>query len=90
MRSVKITIHGRVQGVFFRDSAKRKAEQIGIFGWVKNAVGGTVEILAQGEPEKLNEFIQWCKKGPQGAKVERVEVEKVNNEKDFKNFGIKF
>ena len=70
-----IKIFGQVQGVFFRHSAKREAERLGLTGWVRNNDDGSVEIRAEGPRDKLEEFIVWCKKGPPAAKVERVEIE---------------
>jgi len=90
MRSKKITIHGRVQGVFFRDSAKQIADELGIFGWIKNRLDGTVEILARGEEEKLDEFIRWCKQGPGYARVDRVEIQEIEVFEDLKDFRIMF
>ena len=70
--SIKIT--GLVQGVFFRDHTRQKAQELGIKGWVRNEKDGSVSILAQGSKAGLDEFIEWCKKGPDSAKVENVEV----------------
>lgn len=73
-----IIISGKVQGVFFRASAKEQAENLGITGWVKNLPDGTVEIHAQGEKEAMQTFLEWCKKGPESAFVEQVQVKKVS------------
>ncbi len=77
-----IRIHGLVQGVFFRASTQDKANQLGIKGFVRNEPDRTVYIEAEGEENNLNDFINWCWKGPSGAKVEKVEYE----EGDWKNF----
>lgn len=69
-----LKITGLVQGVFFRDHARRKALELGIKGWVRNEKDGTVSVLAQGNAAGLDEFIEWCKKGPDSAKVENVEI----------------
>lgn len=85
---VRIAIFGQVQGVFFRHSAKREAERLGLVGWVRNADDGSVEALAQGPKDKLEEFVAWCKKGPPAAKVEKVEVEWGEASNQFDNFNI--
>lgn len=74
MRYVQIIITGKVQGVFYRASAKRAAEELGIHGWVKNNPAGEVEIYACGDPVELEKFVHWCRKGPARAVVQTVEV----------------
>ncbi len=83
-----IWISGEVQGVFFRRSAKGQAEKLGVVGWVRNRNDGSVEVVAQGEKDKVDKFIEWCKKGPPFAKVENVEVEWRKNIEDFEEFEI--
>jgi len=71
-----IKVYGRVQGVFFRYSAKEKAEKFDIKGFVRNERDGSVYIEAEGEEmENLHEFLEWLRKGPKLAKVERVDME---------------
>lgn len=67
-----ITIAGRVQGVFFRASTKRKADELGLSGFVRNEPDGTVRAEAEGDEEGLGPFVHWLHKGPPGAKVEAV------------------
>jgi len=67
-------IKGRVQGVFFRYKTQQEAQKLGLNGWVKNNGDGSVEILAEGDKDKLEELIEWCKEGPRSAQVEKVEV----------------
>lgn len=74
MREIKLKIFGRVQGVFFRNEAKKKADELGIFGWVKNMDDGSVELLAEGDEESLGKFLEWCKKGPQSAVIKNVDT----------------
>lgn len=81
MSAVRLRITGRVQGVWFRASAKEKADELGITGWARNTEDGTVEILAMGEPDVLNEFTTWCRKGPPGARVEHVEEREEHEQK---------
>lgn len=74
MHQALIVIKGYVQGVAYRYSAQKRAQQLAIFGYAKNLPSGDVEILAQGEKEKLDQFIEWCREGPPVANVDRVEV----------------
>lgn len=71
---VHMIIHGKVQGVFFRDYAKKAADTFGITGWVKN-INESVEIIAEGEKPKLREFIIACEKGNPLAKVDKLAYE---------------
>ncbi len=71
----KITVSGRVQGVFFRDTARQAAQELGIAGMVCNQPDGTVYIEAEGEEKPLRELVRWCRRGPQWAHVESVDVE---------------
>ncbi len=81
----QITITGKVQGVFFRHSAKRKADELGISGFVRNMPESSVYIEAEGEEKVLQEFIAWCRKGPELARVDHVTIEEspLVNEKGF-------
>jgi acylphosphatase len=74
MRSrLHLIVHGRVQGVFFRASARASATHLGLTGWVKNRPDGTVEILAEGLKDKLVQLLEWSRHGPPQAQVARVE-----------------
>ena len=75
---VKIKIYGIVQGVFFRVSAVDKAQELGIVCEPKNMPDNTVEINVQGEKNNIDKFIEWCKKGPDSAKVEKIEISNIN------------
>jgi acylphosphatase len=70
----RVVVHGRVQGVFFRDTARRMAQSRGAGGWVRNAPDGTVEAVFEGDAEAVESMVRWCGQGPRGAAVERVEV----------------
>lgn len=72
-RRVTLRIEGKVQGVFFRESARIEASRLGLTGWVRNRSDGAVEAVAEGAPESLEEFIRWCHRGPQQARVMGVE-----------------
>ena len=68
-------IHGRVQGVFFRDSTRRRARELGVGGWVRNRSDGTVEAVAQGEAQAVSALEQWFRDGgPRYARVDELEV----------------
>ena len=70
----RVIVHGRVQGVFFRDTARRTGQSRGVAGWVRNTPEGTVEAVFEGEDEAVESMVRWCREGPRGAAVERVEV----------------
>ena len=70
----RVVVHGRVQGVFFRDTTRRLADQHGVAGWVRNNWDGTVEAVFEGEPDAVERLVRFCHDGPRGAEVERVEV----------------
>lgn len=74
MGKIKIKVFGRVQGVFFRQSAQEKAKELGVSCETENMPDGTVEIIVSPETQKISQFIEWCKVGPEYAEVERVEV----------------
>lgn len=71
----RIKAHGRVQGVFFRDTTRREAQDRGVAGWVRNAADGSVEAVFEGEPEAVEALVDLCRGGPGHATVERLEVE---------------
>ncbi len=70
----RVVVHGYVQGVFFRDTARRLAEQRGVAGWIRNVPDGTVEAVFEGEPEAVERLVVFSREGPRGASVERVDV----------------
>jgi acylphosphatase len=70
----QIKIAGKVQGVWFRDSTVKKAQELGVKGFVKNQSDGSLYIEAEGTPQTVKEFINWCHEGPPFAKVETVEI----------------
>ena len=87
MPTVHIMIKGKVQGVFFRASAKEKASALGVKGWVKNTREGDVESVASGNEKQLEAFIEWCRQGPSKAKVTSLEVTPINDQ-SFEGFQI--
>jgi acylphosphatase len=70
----RVIVHGRVQGVFFRDSTRQRARSRGVGGWVRNNPDGTVEAAFEGEREDVEAMVRFCEQGPRGAVVERIEV----------------
>ncbi len=85
---IRVIITGRVQGVFFRARTKQEADRTGIKGWVRNLPDGSVEALFEGDPEKVFQIIDWCKKGPPLSRVDQVQVETETSLINFKIFDI--
>lgn len=73
----RVTAHGRVQGVFFRDTCSRQAHRSGVAGWVRNEPDGSVAALFEGPAEAVEQMVAWCRQGPPGARVDRVDVVEV-------------
>ncbi len=69
----RVVVHGRVQGVFFRDSASEEAGRRGVAGWVTNRHDGAVEAVFEGPPDAVGAMVRFCREGPSRADVERVE-----------------
>jgi acylphosphatase len=70
----RLVVHGYVQGVFFRDTMRRLAEQHRVAGWVRNNPDGSVEAVVEGEPDAIERLLAFARHGPRGAEVQRVEV----------------
>jgi acylphosphatase len=70
----RVVAHGLVQGVFFRDTVRRLAQQRGVAGWVSNRWDGTVEAVFEGDQLEVERLVEFMHEGPRGAVVERVEV----------------
>ena len=90
MKRAHILVYGRVHGVFFRHNTNKIANELGLTGFVRNLGDGSVEIVAEGDEEKLRKLVEFCKKGPFGARVDsvKVEFEKVKNE--FSGFNVRY
>jgi acylphosphatase len=67
-------VHGRVQGVFFRDATRSRAESAGVSGWVTNRPDGAVEAVFEGEPDGVEQLVAFCRRGPSRAEVNSAEV----------------
>jgi len=85
-----VFVSGRVQGVFFRHETKLKAMQNNVTGWVRNLPDGRVEAVFEGDKEAVEAMIEFCQRGPPGAKVENVEVIWENPTNEFKDFRIRY
>ena len=70
----RVTVTGRVQGVFFRETVRRRAESSRLAGWVQNNGDGSVEAVFEGEQKAVERLVDWCREGPRGARVEWVDV----------------
>ena len=71
----RVVVHGHVQGVFFRESVRRRALAAGVSGWVRNTRDGTVEAAFEGEPEAVESLVAFVRQGPRGSRVDQVDVE---------------
>ncbi len=69
----RVVVRGLVQGVFFRDTLRRRADRAQVSGWARNNADGTLETVFEGEPEAVERLVAFCRDGPRGARVERVE-----------------
>ena len=93
MRNMKVRAHifvsGRVQGVFFRVETRYEAMKRNVAGWVRNTSGGRVEAIFEGEREDMEKLIEFCRKGPSGARVTKVDVQWEEYSGEFKDFKIR-
>jgi acylphosphatase len=81
-------ITGKVQGVFYRAETVKKAQQLGLVGWVRNLVDGSVECCACGDVVKLQQLFTWLEQGPATAKVDKVTIFSCQEQNNFTNFRI--
>jgi acylphosphatase len=70
-----VFLSGHVQGVSFRDATRSQAEQLGLSGWVRNTQDGQVEAVFEGDPDTVQQMVEWCKSGPSSADVEELSVD---------------
>ena len=87
MQTIRIKVEGSVQGVFFRQSTQEKANQLGIKGTVKNCDDDSVEIIATGTKDQINNLVAWCREGPPKANVINVTTQELSLQQ-FYNFSI--
>ena len=74
MKRALVVVRGSVQGVFFRAETRDRARSLGLAGWVRNAPDGTVEAAFEGDDDRVESMVEWCRRGPSGARVDDVEV----------------
>jgi len=89
-KRVHLKITGRVQGVGFRNSTRRKARELGVSGWVKNLADGSVEAVVAGEKDNVEDLISWANTGPRLANVNEVEVDRRQPKNDLDGFSIRY
>ena len=70
----RVVVSGHVQGVFFRETARRRALAVGVTGWIRNAPDGSVEAAFEGDAEAVERLVEFCREGPRGARVDWVDV----------------
>ena len=85
-----VYVHGRVQGVFFRATTRDKARSLGVKGWVKNCQDGSVEAVFEGEKDTVEKVVDWCKKGPEGAFVNHIDIRWEKYSGEFDEFSIMY
>jgi len=85
-----VVVSGRVQGVFFRSETQDEAYRQNVTGWVRNLPDGRVEAVFEGEKDKVDALIEFCRRGPPGARVARVEVVWEHFTGEFRDFRIRY
>ncbi len=85
-----VIISGRVQGVFFRVETKRAADGFGVLGWVRNLREGSVEAMLEGDQERVDALLEWCKEGPPHAQVSDVKLDWQDYTGEFSGFDISY
>jgi len=83
-------VYGRVQGVFFRDTTRRQAWALGLTGYVRNLPDGTVEVVAEGPQDTLQQLLEQIGTGPSGARVEKVESHWGDHSGEFDRFEVRY
>jgi acylphosphatase len=85
VKTLHLVMHGRVQGVWYRESMRIEAERLGVTGWVRNRRDGTVEAVVQGSPEAVEAIVRWAWEGPPSARVDDIVMTPGTGE--FSDFG---
>ncbi|UCD84870.1 MAG: acylphosphatase [Deltaproteobacteria bacterium] len=83
-------VEGFVQGVFFRAETREEARRLGVTGWVRNLPDGRVEVVGEGEEGSVKGLVNWCHKGPSGARVSKVEVKYEQYRGEFDSFSVRY
>jgi len=87
---VHLLISGEVQGVFFRSNARDFARELGLKGWVRNLPDGRVECVIEGEKEKVERMVRFCREGPPGSSIENLDIKREKPTKEFRGFEVRF
>ena len=92
MPKVRVHVYARgwVQGVFFRSETQDEAVKQGVYGWVRNLPDGRVEAVFEGEQDKVDRLVEFCRRGPPGARVTQVEVSSEDYKGEFRDFRIRY
>lgn len=90
IKRVHAFISGWVQGVFYRSSTKSEAMSMGLTGWVRNLPDGRVELVVEGAPSTVDKLLQWCYKGPDYSRVDKIEVQEETPTKEFDDFSVRY
>ena len=90
LKRIHIFVTGRVQGVFFRQSARVMAIKNDVDGWIRNLDDGKVEIVAEGEESNINALVDWCKTGPANSRVDKFELSEENYTGEFEKFEVRY
>lgn len=85
MKATKLIIHGQVQGVFFRDSCVKKAKELDCKGTVQNLLDKTVEVIVTNS-KNITKLIEWCKHGPDTARVDSIDIKEIEIQEEFNEF----
>jgi acylphosphatase len=86
---VELNIQGLVQGVFYRQSTKETALRLGLTGWTRNCVDGSVRAIFEGEKDAVDAAVKWCRQGPEAAVVSGIEEKWLDFVGEFDGFGIR-
>ncbi len=84
-----VLVSGKVQGVFFRSSTKKRADELRLTGWVRNLDDGRVEAVFEGEQERVEKMVKWCRKGSSYAVVNEIQVISEEYKGEFNDFSIR-
>ncbi|MDX1764932.1 MAG: acylphosphatase [bacterium] len=85
-----LEIHGRVQGVWFRASTREEALGMGLSGWVRNRANGNVEVTVEGERSAVDRLVAWCRTGPRGASVSKINIREEPYVGEFDTFQVRY
>ena len=83
-------VHGRVQGVAFRANTQHQARRLGLRGWVRNCHDGTVEFVAEGEQNRVQQLVTWCQHGPPGSRVTHIDLDWEAPGENLEGFDIRY